>query len=203
MFRILTVAREFGSGGGAIAQRIADILEWSLLDKALIEKIARTAQVDPEAVLQCDERVDSWVHRASRRGLWHGAFDGVAAVTETDVFDAETVAGLARQVVREAGDTGKCVIVGRGAQCVLQDRADALHVFIYAPWADRVARVRSRTGAAKDAAELIRQMDQERAGYIRTYFSSDWKNPHLYQMMISSQMGDENVAQLIVDAIQR
>lgn len=203
MFRILTVAREFGSGGGAIAKRIADTLNWNLLDKVLIEKIARAAQVDTKTVQQCDERVDSWVHRVSRRGLWHGAFEGVAAVADAEFFDAETMAAMARQVIEEAGDGGNCVIVGRGAQCVLQNRSDALHVFVYAPWAERAARVRSRGGPAKDVDELIRQRDQERAGYIRTYFGCDWKNPHLYQMMISSEIGDENVARLIVDAIQR
>jgi shikimate kinase len=203
MFRILTVAREFGSGGAAIAQKVADTLRWNLLDKALIDKIARAARVDAVTARQCDERVDSWVHRMSRRGLWHGAFEGVAAVTDADFFDAETMAAVAREVITEAASTGNCVIVGRGAQCALQNHPDTLHVFVYAPWAQRVARIRARVPAAKDIDELIQATDQERASYIRTYFGSDWKNPHLYHMMVSSQLGEDNVVRLIIDAIER
>jgi len=203
MFRVLTVAREFGSGGAAIAQKVADKFKWNLLDRALIDKIARAAQVDPETARQCDERVDSWVHRMSRRGLWHGAFEGVAAVTDAEFFDAETMAAVAQRVVAEAAAKGDCVIVGRGAQCALQNRPDTLHVFVYAPWAQRVARIRERVPAVKDIDQLIESTDQERADYIRTYFGCDWKNPHLYHMMISSQLGDDRAAQLIVDAIGR
>ena len=156
MFRVLTVAREFGSGGGAIAQKVAEHLKWNLLDKALIDAIARAAQVDTETARECDERVDSWVHRVSRRGLWHGAFEGVAAVTDAEFFDAETAAAIAREVVSDAGARGNCVIVGRGAQCALQERPDVLHVFVYAPWRERVERVRTRVKSARGAEELIR-----------------------------------------------
>jgi len=203
MFRVLTVAREFGSGGGAIAQTVADSLKWNLLDRALIDKIARAAQVDAETARQCDERVDSWVHRMSRRGLWHGAFEGVAAVTDAEFFDAETMAAVAQKVIAEAAAHGDCVIVGRGAQCALQNRTDTLHVFVYAPWAQRVACIHERMPKAKDIDQLIESTDQERAGYIRTYFGSDWKNPHLYHLMISSQLGEDHVARLIIDAIER
>jgi cytidylate kinase len=203
MFRVLTIAREFGSGGATIAQKVAEKLKWNLLDKALIDRIARAAQVDTETAQQCDERVDSWVHRISRRGLWRGAFDGVASVTDVEFFDAETMAALAKNVVAEAGAAGNCVIVGRGAQCTLHNCPDALHVFVYAPWAKRAARVRARMGNAAEVDELIRTTDQTRASYIRTYFGSDWKNPHLYHMMVSSLLGDDNVAQTIIDVIQR
>lgn len=203
MFKILTVAREFGSGGGALAQKIAESLGWDLLDKALIDAIARTAQVDTETARKCDECVDSWVHRISRRGLWHGAFEGVAAVADAEFFDAETMAALARRVVGEAAARGGCVIVGRGAQCTLQGHPEALHVFVYAPWKERVARIRARLKPAQDVEELMRTVDQRRAAYIRTYFGCDWKDPHLYQLMISSQLGGDNLARTILDTIRR
>jgi cytidylate kinase len=203
MFRVLTVAREYGSGGGAIAQQVAENLGWNLLDKHLIEAVAQAAQVNTETARRYDEDVDSWAHRISRRGLWHGAFEGVAMVADAEFFDAETMAALAKKVIAEAGAVGNYVIVGRGGQCVLQDRQDALHVFIYAPWATRVARLRKRVGGAEDIEESIRSTDQKRASYIRTYFGCDWKEPHLYQMMINSQLGDENVVRMIIDVIGR
>lgn len=109
----------------------------------------------------------------------------------------------AQEVIAKAAARGDCVIVGRGAQSILRDREDVLHVFIYGPWGERVSRVRGRLKPTGDAAELIRLTDRERAGYIRTYFKCDWKDPHLYHIMISSEIGLDKAAWMIVDAVQR
>lgn len=201
MFRTLTVSREYGSGGSAIAQRVAERLNWKLYDRALIEAIARAGQVEPETAQRYDERVDSWMHRVGRRGLWHGALESVASVTELEFFDAETMAALAREVIEKAADKGDCVIVGRGAQCVLQDRADTLHVFIYAPWTERVARIREKVRSRKDVDGLVRETDQKRAEYIRLYFGRDWRDEQLYQLMVDSQLGEDAAAGIIVEAL--
>jgi len=203
VFRVLTVAREYGSGGGRIARSIAQRLGWNLLDKALVEEIARSARVDPELAQRYDERVDSWVHRVSRRSLWHGAFEGVATVADTDFFDAETMAVLARDLIREAHARGNCVIVGRGGQCALQDRPDVLHLFVYAPLSERITRVRNRVRTAGNVEQLIRSVDQQRADYIRTYLGCNWNDPHLYHLLISSELGEDSVAQTVIDIIQR
>ena len=201
MFRVLTVAREYGSGGGLIAHAVAEQLGWNLLDKALVEEIARSAQVDPDLARRYDERCDSWLHRVSRRGLWHGAFEGVAAPADARVFDAETMAALGKSLITEAHARGNCVIVGRGAQCILQDRPDVLHVFVHAPRADRIARLRRRQPGPSSIEQLMRSTDQQRADFIRLYFGCDWKNVHLYHMLISSELGEETVAGLILAAI--
>ena len=201
MFRVLTVAREYGSGGGLIARAVAEQLGWNLLDKALVEEIARSAQVDPDLARRYDERCDSWLHRVSRRGLWHGAFEGVAAPAGAAVFDAETMAALGKSLITEAHERGNCVIVGRGAQCILQNGQDALHVFVHAPRAGRIARLRRREPAASSIEQLMRSTDQQRADFIRLYFGCDWKNVHLYHMLISSELGEEAVAGLILAAI--
>ena len=104
MFRVLTIGREYGSGGAQIAKKISERLGWRLLDKALIEAIAGAARVDPELVRQYDERIDSWVHRVSRSGLWHGGFEAVPALSGTDVFDCDTMTALARHMIEEAYD---------------------------------------------------------------------------------------------------
>jgi cytidylate kinase len=203
MFRVLTVAREYGSGGAQIAKKISERLGWRLLDRVLIEAIAGAARVDPELARQYDERIDSWVHRVSRRGLWHGAFEAVPALSGTDVFDCETMTALARHMIEEAYAGGKCVIVGRGGQCVLQDRQDAFRVFVYAPWADRVARVRQRVPEGTDIESLILSTDRQRADHIRMHFGCNWTDPHLYHMLISSELGEEATASRIIDALRQ
>jgi cytidylate kinase len=203
MFRVLTISREYGSGGAAVGRSLSEHLGWNLLDKAFIENIARAAKVDPQLARQFDERTDSWLERLAHQGagLWRGAFEGTVVVTRPDFFDAETMAALAQNLIKEAHQQGNCVIVGRGAQCVLQGCKDALHVFIYAPWAERVARIRQRLPGQKDVEELIRSTDRQRADYVRTYFRCNWMDPHLYHLMISSQLGEDLVESTILEAL--
>jgi hypothetical protein len=198
MYRALTVAREYESGGDRIAALVAKRLGWKLLDSALIEEIANLAHVDPRLAREFDERVDSWLHRISRRALWHGAFDAVAVLPETAVFDSETMACLARAAIEHAWEMGDCVIVGRGSQCILQQHPDVFHAFIHAPWADRLACARLHTGSATDAAGWIRAIDAERARYVQMNFGRDWRDPHLYHLMVDAKLGDEQVVSTIL-----
>ncbi len=202
-YRALTIAREYGSGGARIAGIVAERLGWRLLDSALIDEIARRAQVNPELARGYDERVDSWLHRLSRRALWHGGPAAVAALAETDVFDAETMAQLAEAAIEHAYEIGNCVIVGRGGQCILQSRPDVFHVFVYAPPAEKLVRLRARLGSTSDLEKLMRTMDDERAGFVRLRFGQDWTDRHLYNLLISSQPGEQAVADTILSAMRK
>ncbi len=203
MFRVLTIAREYGSGGGAIAEKIAKQLGWELLDRKLIEAIARTADVDTEMARRYDERVDSWFHRINRGGLENVAIEAGAPPEDAMFFDAERMAAFATKVIADAAGRGKCVIVGRGGQCVLQNHPETLHVFVYAPWSNRVVRAAKRVASQRDIEDVIRLTDQARARHIRRYFGRDWKDPQLYHLMIGSQLGDEEVARTIIQVIER
>ena len=200
-YRVLTVAREFGSGGADIARQLAARLGWNLLDSALVMQIAQAAHVDPELARRYDERVDSWLHRATRRGIWSGAFEAVAEPAELNVFDAETSAAIAKALIQEAYRQGNCVIVGRGAQCELRTHSDAFHLFVYAPLAARVERVQRRAGDARHPEAMIREMDLERSRYVRRYFGADWANPHLYDLLINSTLGDDAVVSAVLAAM--
>ncbi len=201
MFRIITVAREYGSGGAGIAQLLADHLGWKLLDRCLVEKIAQLARVDPKLAEQYDERPDPWINRIVR-ALWQGGLiRGTMAGPMPELFDADTMASLSRQAIEEAAAIGHCVIVGRASQCVLQQRTDAFHVFIYAPRAERLARIRSRHANRAEAEIVLEARDQERAALIRRFFNQDWANRHLYDLMISSKLGDEKVLATVLCAM--
>jgi cytidylate kinase len=203
MFRVLTVAREYGSGGSCIARRVAEELRWNLLDQELISDAALAAHVDAKTVAKYDEHVDSWWHCFNRDGLRAASLAAGAILEDAQFFDAETTAAFTHRVISEAAATGNCVIVGRGAECVLQGREDVLHVFIYGPLEARISRVRNRIHSSQDVEELIRLTDRERASYIRTFYGCDWKDPHLYHMMISSQIGTETAAWMIVNAVEQ
>jgi hypothetical protein len=94
MFRVVTVAREYGSGGGRIAQLLAGRLGWKLLDRCLVEKISQTAAVEPQAAEKYDERLDPWFNRLAD-ALWRGpGLRGFMAGPMPNRFDAEVVAQL-------------------------------------------------------------------------------------------------------------
>lgn len=201
MTRVITIGREFGSGGAEVAGLLAGHIGWKLIDHAFIDTVAQLAKISPQEVERCDERIDSWFHRTVK-ALWHGGYEGVvtSAGGAAALFDADSMARLARHVIDEAAAVGECVIVGRGAQCILQDRSDAFHVFVHAPWEERLERVRRRLGPGSHPETVILETDRFRENYIRRYFNENWTDRHLYHLMVNSSVGLQPAAHAIACA---
>ncbi len=197
--RVITISREFGSGGRTVACMLADQLKWKRVDAALIDEIARIANISPQVAARLDECVDPWFHRVVK-GLWRGGYEGTATSELTPVFDADAMASIWRRVILEAAGIGECVIVGRGGQCILQHRKDVFHVSLYAPLNEKVERLRERYPAGTDLASLALETDRVRATYIRRYFGQDWTNRHLYNLQVCTGIGLERVAAAILCA---
>lgn len=200
MIRAITIGGEYGSGRAEIGRRLAERLGWRLLDKALIQQIAGEARVDPSVAMRYDECIDSLLHRV-HKALWCGGYEGVATSSESEIFDADAMASLARCIIESAAKEGNCVIVGRGGQCILQERADVFHVFVYGPLAERIERVRREAGPDLDPEAEIDSVDHRRNAFIRRHFGQEWTNRHLYNMMICSSMGEEAAVAAILAAI--
>lgn len=200
MYRIVTVEREYGCGGGEIARLLADRLGWKLWDNALTEEIAKMAQVDPATVRSCDERVDSTFSRLSKI-FWRGSYERSMPLDRT--FDADDMVQLVQQVLQKASQEGKSVFVGRGAPFFLRERTDALHVFLYAPRAEKIRRLRETGRSTREAEESVDSIDRDRIYFVKHYFGADWPTRSLYHMMINTVMGDENVVSLILDTMHR
>jgi cytidylate kinase len=196
-YRVLTVSREFGSGGGRIAQSIAKRLGWRLLDGALIDEIACAAKVDAGVVSRFDEHVEGWLSRLNRQAMRGAAMAAGVALGEEKCFDPDVMADLSRQIIEHAYEGGNCVIVGRGAQCILQAKPDVFHVFVYAPLRVRIHRLRTRLEPGAHIEQRIHDVDGERAHYLKLRFGKEWNNPHLYDLMISSGEDEERTARVI------
>ena len=200
-YRVLTVNREFGSGGGRIAQTIAEWLDWKLLDRDIIDAIAYAAHVDTKVVRHYDEHVDSWLRRINQQAMRSAALAAGLELGDNSVFDAEEMVKISQKIIEKAHSDGSCVIVGRGAQCVLQNKPDVYHVFVYAPYKERVLRLRSRLEKGANIEQRIRTVDEERAKYLQEYFGKNWNNPHLYDLMISSRADEDETARVILYAM--
>jgi cytidylate kinase len=200
-YRAVTIGREYGSGGAEIAGTVAAALGWRLVDHALIEEISSRAGVAEADALAVDEAIDPWLHRVMRPVFGKGA-DGISMVAPVELFDADAAAALASRVIEEACGAGDCVIVGRGAQCVLRGMPRVLHVFVYASLADRARRVRAGVVPGTDVMALLRSMDEQRLEYVRRHFGENRLDPHLYDLMINSHGEAQPAANLIVSAVR-
>ena len=146
MIRVLTIEREYGSGGADIAKRVADRLGWKLWDQLLTNEIARRMDCDNRVVEEHEEKRDPLFYRLFK-AFMRGSFEGSLNAPRLKMADTECIREVTRAVVKETADGGKCVIVGRGSAYYLQSRRDAFHVFVYAPFDAKVRRLQAMGGA--------------------------------------------------------
>lgn len=198
--RILTVEREYGSGGANIAEQLAARLGWKLWDTQLTEEIARVANVDPKAALRCDERRDSLLYRLFKVYA-RGSYERSLPLGESRVFDTDRMVELLHQVIENVASRGNCVIVGRGSAYILRARPEAFHVFVYAPADEKIRRIMSLGKSEAEAKKLVEEVDAERAEFIQHYFGAQWPARWLYNLMINSKFGDEYVIESILQQI--
>jgi len=201
MIRIIAMEREYGAGGSAIAQKLAEHLKWKLWDTALTAEIARMARCDQSSVAQMEERVDPLFYRLMKVFM-RGSYERSLPVNGLEHLDADSMVVFMKRVVEGAAAAGNCVILGRGAPYGLRERRDTLHVFVYAPLEEKIRRVRDLGKTDAEAVELVGAIDQERATFVKKYFGKEWPSRHLYHLMINSAVGDEVVVRTILDEME-
>src|ERR1700735_1273569 len=183
MIRILTVEREYGSGGGEISQLLAKQLGWKLWDQDLTEEIARLAHCPKDIVQVREERTDPLYYRLFKSFL-RGSYEGSLNAHKLNVVDSESILKITEQVVQHAAKKGNSVIVGRGSQHFLRHRADTLRVFLYAPRENKVPRIIDRGKGQVQAEQLVDTVDRERKDFIQKYFGVEWPDRGVYHTMI-------------------
>src|ERR1700723_4720282 len=196
MFRLITIEREYGCGAGAIAEQLARHLGWKLWDQLLTEEIAREAHVSASAVKRCDEKVDGRLYRLAK-SFWRGSYDR-GAPAGTQAFDADCMMEMVQEILNRVTAEGNAVVVGRGAPYFLRERPDAFHVFLYAPRAEKIRRLRQDGSTESEAEHLVDTVDRERIAYVKHYFDADWPTRSLYHVMINTAVGNESVSETIL-----
>jgi cytidylate kinase len=197
MIKVVTVEREYGSGGGEIAQKLAERLGWKLWDQQLTEEIARLAEC-PKAIVEVrEERTDPLYYRLFKSFL-RGSYEGSINAHKLKLVDSESILKLTQKVVVHAAEKGNCVIVGRGSQHFLENRDDTLRIFLYAPRDEKVRRIMTRGKSETEAQQCVDTVDHERIEFIQKYFKVEWPTRWLYHLMVNTSVGEEAVVQSIL-----
>ncbi|HET9982649.1 MAG TPA: cytidylate kinase-like family protein [Longimicrobiales bacterium] len=198
---IITISREFGSGGSQIAHLLGRRLGWRVIDHELIEEVAHRLNASADEVERLDEQIGGLVERVGvilARGIPDAPIMPVSP-------DADYVAQIERAVIRDAASAPPFIVVGHGTQCIFHDRADALHVRVVAPLAMRARRVAERSGRPLAEAEnQTRRTDAQRRRYIRHHFGCEPADPDLYDLQINTgSIGLDEAADLIHRVVMR
>lgn len=189
---VITISREYGSGGAEIAHRLAKALGIPCYDKSVAQLTATTSDFSKESIEEAEDRVSGVFEYLS------GAYqkENLPVYDRIYLAQRETIIALAKK--------GSCVIVGRCAAHIMEEEhIPAFNVFIYASKEDRRMRISLRRGVdGKTAEKLIRRKDEFRKNYYRRYAYVDWGRRENYDLLVNSSMGIEKATQIICSAVK-
>ena len=196
---IVTVSRQYGSGGSEVAVRVSRALGWTLYDNAVVEEVAQRLRMTPAEVSAREERVPSLAERmASAMAL--GVPEMMPMVGDFAAPPSEErMVMMTRRVIEDAVRAGPVVLVGRGAQCMLASRADALHVFCYAPFEELTRYAVEVMGVPfSEAAKKVTDMNHQRDEYVKHHFKREWRDLANYDLCLNTaRLGLDGVAELV------
>lgn len=187
--RIITISREFGSGGRTIGRKTAEKLGIPCYDAELIQKIAEESGFAPEYIQEAGEYAGSG---------WLAPFLANRSMGPTNQDQLWTIT---RQVIIDLAEKGPCVVVGRCADYILKDRADCLNVFIHADMEFRAKRIVSEYGEREEKPEQrLKDKDKRRAAYHRFYTDMKWGHAQNYHISLDSgKIGIERCVDILVE----
>ncbi len=203
MIQAVSIEREFGCGGSAIAAKLAELLGWKLWDHELTQEIARLTNSTPQVVEKREWKNDPAVYRVFKSFL-RGAFEGGLPPTDRlELLDARRIATVSELVVNHALSGGPCVIVGRGSQYFLRDRKDVFRVFLYASRNSKIHRLITAGTPEEKAITDVDTIDTDRAAFVKRYLKLNWPDRHLYDAMLNTERGDSFVAEMLAHCVQQ
>lgn len=191
---IITISREFGSGGRFIGEEVAKKRGISYYDKDIIGQIAEQSGFSPEYVRENAEL-------SPKKGLFAYAFSGrdiIGKSVEDMVYEAQ------RNVILKIAEKESCVIIGRNADFILKDREDVLNVFIHGDMPEKVQRICKLYNAAEaDAAKMITETDKRRRTNYNFYTDQKWGMAGNYSLSLnSSQLGYDRCEKIILECVK-
>ncbi|MBN2808461.1 MAG: cytidylate kinase-like family protein [Deltaproteobacteria bacterium] len=210
---VITISKEFASGGLEIAKRLAQKLNYDYLDKEIVEQVASQARVSHQEVMDFEEEghinVRAYLSRIIDLDIFkknnkHDEQEIETTYDERDKIpysfdtqgwiDSDIYRDMICKVISELGQRPNVMIVGRGGQCILREQAGVINIRIIASMTDRIARLQIEKPNLSEAQaqKQIEAMDKKSREYIRFYFKEDWNDARLYDVTINtSRLSDD------------
>lgn len=193
--KIVTIDREYGSGGRLIGEKLAEALGWKFLDGKIIEDAAKQSGLSEKFIEQSGEYASATSSLLFNLAIGNSPNGMMSLYNE--VFNIQ------RKIIREAAEIGNCVIVGRCADYILRDRSDCLNVFVHAPTEMRIKRITEVYGdSAKSPEKRLKEMDKKRRVYCQNFTGHDWGGTRNYHLSLDSGFyGIEKCVKIITDSL--
>ena len=192
---VITIGRQYGSGGSELGQILADKLGYAFYDKEIIEMTAGTTGYSSNYVGEHQESLTN--------SLIYDLVNHMYTFPETEspkdkIFDAQS------KVIKEIAEKGHCVIVGRCADQILKDRTDCLNIFLHAPLKNRIKRVMGKKNLTeKDAKQLILREERRRADNYHYYTRQIWGASANYHLSLDTSLGYDYVLDVIIQTAKK
>ncbi|MFA4014959.1 MAG: hypothetical protein RUDDFDWM_000025 [Candidatus Fervidibacterota bacterium] len=221
----ITISRTHGCSGELIAQRLANMLGYELVDREVIKWVAERANLPEDEVEKFDEMHMHPIMRFIYSLLHHGGkyadvhwtpslirhfVNALSTEWKTDTpqyssFDHDAYVELTRQLIERLYDRGNVVIVGRGAMAILKGKEKAFHVRLTAPLQWRIENLANSLNISLEQAKSeIAKHDRRRSLYLRQFYGVDWNDPSLYHIIINvASIGVERAPYVIAQAFLR
>jgi cytidylate kinase len=197
---IITISRQYRAGASAVAARLAESLEWTVVDDAFIDAIAERSGLTPEDVRKLEESVPSFMERFAQSSAL--SFPEFLVSTPAAIEEPEVVklAHVSRDFIEELGHRNRIVMVGRAAAAVLASERDAIHVRLVASREYRIGLTMAEFNISEsEAAETVDEHDTNRERYHKEMFGRDWNDAVNYHMILNTELlGMDGAADLIV-----
>ena len=196
---VITVGRQYGSGGREIGTALANRLGIAYYDDLLLKKAAEESGLCEELFHSFDERPKSFLYSIA---LDPYSFS-MSHITSKGSIEQQVYLAT-YDTIKKLADQGPCVLIGRCADYALKDRTDVINLFITAPLPNRIKRVAMRNGISEDEAkDRIRKKDKDRAAYYNFYSAKEWGDAKSYDLCIdSSLLGIEGTVELLEDVFK-
>jgi len=203
---VITVSRQFASGGAEIAKLIGQQLGWTVIDNEFVDLVAQGSGLPKAEVERLEERVPGLLERlAQALALASPEVFVVTGETPTTGPSAEDeVLQVTQRIISEAVKHDNVVLVGRGAQSYLAQRDNVLHIFVVASRETRVQRAMERLKVdRKEAERVVDKTDQDRRHYVKSRYGRTWDDPTNYHLVLSSEfLSYREIADLVVGAVR-
>lgn len=195
---IITITRQFGSGGHDIGKSLADRLGIPFYDKELISLAAKESGICPEVFEAVDEKATNSLLYSLSVGLYNFNSGFSSSINETPVNDRLYI--LQHRIIKELADKENFVVVGRCADYILKEKSNVVNVFVYADLEKRVNRAIERNDIEIDRAkQAVIKADKNRANYYSFYSGKKWGQPENYDLCINStNISTEQAVDLIL-----